>query len=138
MQGMKFDESKARINNKYNICDIEGILYNRDTPLIDFKIKDFKLIYAKDLSGGKLYPYEFAFMGLKYIAFNTFFNERVVRENAMWMRDYLDCMGLQHYDFEQLIKKMNGWNGVGNFWIKFKDMGAQCWNDIMTQKYPIY
>lgn len=134
----KFDASKARIDNKYFICDIAGTLYYKDTQLIEFEIHNMKLIYAKDLSGGKLYPFEFAYMGLSYLSFNTFFNQRVVRENAMYMRDYLDCMGLDHYDFEELIKKMNGWNAVGNFWVRFKDMGAQCWNDIITQKYPIY
>ena len=47
-------------------------------------------------------------------------------------------MNLKYYDFEALIKKMNGWNAIGYHWIKFDNMGAKCWNDIIHQKYPIY
>lgn len=46
-------------------------------------------------------------------------------------------MGLKFYDFQALIKKMNGWNAVGYHWIKFDNVGAKCWNDIITQHYPI-
>ena len=70
------------MDNKFNILDIKGILMYQDIPLIDFKISHCRLLYAKDLSMGKYYPWEFAEIGLTYKAFNTFFNDRVVREHT--------------------------------------------------------
>ena len=133
----RFDISKVVMEYKYYINNIKGILYHKDTPLIDFEIKNTHLVYAKDLSNGELYPFEFEMFGLNYAAFNSFFNERVVRNHTQYLRDYLDGMGLRHYDMEELVKRMNGWNGVGYFWVKFDNIGAKCWNDIISQKYPI-
>lgn len=126
------------MENRHNIMNIQGILHYKDIPLIDFKISNMKLVYARDLSGGDYYPCEMFLLGLTYDAFNTFFNERVVREHAQWIRDYLDQMGLKHYDFEEMIKKMNGWDATGFHWVRFPDTGATCWEDILTQKYPVY
>lgn len=123
---------------KFNIENIEGILYFKDTPVIDFKIVNWTLVYAKDLSNGRFYPWEMHVMGLNYGAFNSFFNDRVVREHAQDIRMYLDFLGLKFYDFNEMILKMNGWDALGCHWVKFKDKGAKCWNDILTQKYPIY
>lgn len=124
--------------NKYNIKNIEGILYYKDISIVDFKIQNMKLIYCKDLSNGNHHPWQLAMLGLNYEAFNTFFNDRVVRDHAQDIRDYLDYLGLRHYDFEEMIKKMNGWDALGLFWIKFNNIGAKCWNDILNQRYPIY
>lgn len=124
--------------NKYNISDIEGILYCKDEPLIDFKIVGFRLVYVRDLSNGRKHPCYFRELGLTYTAFNSFFNDRVVRDYAQDLRDYLDFLNLRFYDFNQIVKKMNGWDSLGLYWVKFKDKGAKCWNDILTQKYPIY
>lgn len=95
-------------------------------------------MYAKDLSNGEFYPFEFRVLGLSYEAFNNFFNKRVVRWYAQDLRMYLDTMGLKYYDFDALIKKMNGWDAIGCQWVKFENMGAKCWEDIQTQSYPIY
>lgn len=126
------------IENKYYMCDIEGTLYYKDTPVIEFCIKNYTLQYAKDLSGGKYYPHQLFTLGVNYLGFNTFFNDRVVRDNAMWIRDYLDKMGLKYYDMEELVKKTNGWDVLGLHWIKFKDIGAKCYDDLFKQRYPIY
>lgn len=125
-------------SDKFNIGEISGILHYKDIPLIDFSINGFRVVYAKDLSGGKYYPYHFHVAGLTYHAFNAFFNDRVVREHAQDMRDYLDTMRLRHYDFDELIKKMNGWDALGYHWVKFTNIGAKNWRDICTQRYPIY
>lgn len=123
---------------KYNIENIEGILQFKDIELIDFKIANWELIYAKDLSGGNHYPWEMHTMGLTYGAFNEFFNDRVVRNNTQDIRMYLDFLKLEHYDFNKMILKMNGWDALGLIWVKFKNIGAQNWNEILTQKYPIF
>lgn len=126
------------MDHKFQIMDMQGVLHYKDIPLVDFKIFHTKLIYARDLSKGSYYPCEMFLLGLTYEAFCAFFNERVVREHAQWVWDYLHQMGLGHYDFEELIKKMNGWDATGFHWVKFPDMGAKCWEDIVRQKYPIY
>jgi len=124
--------------NKYNIRDIEGVLHFKDVPVIDFKITGMSLEYARDLSKGRYYPIHMNVLGLTYVAFNSFFNDRVVRDYAQDLRDYLDFLGLKYYDFNEIVKKMNGWDSLGLWWVRFPDRGARCWNDIMTQKYPIY
>ena len=40
------------------INNLMGTLYYFNTPIIEFKIEDRKLIYANDLSNGKYYPHE--------------------------------------------------------------------------------
>ena len=125
------------MDNKYFIERIKGILYYEDIPLIDFCISGYQLIYAKEINKVR-YPVYMYVLGLTYEAFNSFFNDRVVRDHAQDLRDYLDFLKLKHYDFDQMIIKMNGWDALGNWWVRFEDMGAQCWNDILTQKYPIY
>ena len=124
--------------DKFCIGEVSGVLHYRDIPLVDFSINGFQLLYAKDLSGGKYYPFHLAIGGLNYGSFNAFFNDRVVREHAQDIRDYLNSMGLGYYDFDALIKKNNGWDAIGCHWIRFPSIGAKSWHDILTQKHPIY
>ena len=42
------------------IKNLKGILYYLDTPLLDFEIRDRRLIKAIDLNDGKLFPPELA------------------------------------------------------------------------------
>lgn len=100
---------------QYFIRDLEGTLYYSDTPVIEFVIKDRELIYNKELSHGIYYPAEFDFMGINYASINTFFAERVVRYGAQEIEDYLDFLELDQYDFEKIVKKMNGWNALDNY-----------------------
>lgn len=126
------------MSDSYLIMDIAGILYHKDIPLIDFEISGTSLRKAIDISKGKYHPFEFRMLGLTYEAFNIFFNERVVPRTAMDIWEYLHFLGLKHYDFNEMIKKMNGWDALGTLWVRFPNIGAKCWDDIWTQKYPIY
>lgn len=45
---------------------------------------------------------------------------------------------VKHYDFEEIVKLNNGWNHLDYYWVKFDELDATCWKDILTQKYPIY
>lgn len=119
------------------IKNIEGILCCMDTEVCEFCIKDRELVHFKDLSNRQLYFWELYNFGPSYRSFNDFFNRRVVKEHAMDIREYLNDMGLEHYDFEELIKRNNGSNH-GPFWIKFKDIGAQSWNELQHTRMPIY
>lgn len=122
---------------QYFIRDLEGTLYYSDTPVIEFVIKDRELKYSKELSHGRYYPAEFDFMGINYDSINHFFAERVVRYGAQEIEDYLDFLELDQYDFEKIVKKMNGWNALDNYWLKFNSTGAKNWSEIQKQHYPI-
>lgn len=126
------------MGREYFIWNMKGVLLCEDLSLVDFEIKERQLIYARDLSNGERYPWALFRYGLTYQGFNTFFNMRVVRDYAQDLRDYLECMGLKAYDFEALVKKMNGWNALDMYWVRFDDLGARCWADICSQKYPIF
>lgn len=121
----------------YYIKNIEGVLCYMDTELCEFCIKDRELVHFKDLNCGRQYPWELANFGPSYRNFNDFFNRRVVKDGAQDIRKYLSDMGLEHYDFEELIKRTNGANH-GPFWIKFKNIGAKSWDELQHTKFPIY
>lgn len=125
---------------KFCIRDISGTLMMRDTEIVDFCISSMQLKYVNLKTNGTGLPWALSSFGygLTYVGFNEFFNNRVVRENAQDIRSYLDVMGLRHYDFEELVKRMNGWDGVGLHWVRFESIGARCFSDIMSQRYPIY
>lgn len=122
---------------QYYIYDLEGILCYKDIELFSFCIKDRKLI-SYEIISDKYYPMDFYVKGITYNSFNNFFKYRVVKDGAMWIRDYLDAAGLKHYDFEELVKRNNGWNHLDYYWVKFDGLGARNWEEIKSQYYPIY
>lgn len=123
---------------QYYIKNLEGVLYYIDTPVVEFKIRKRELIHFKELSNGRYYPTEFDYLGISYGGLNKFFEDRVVKYGTQDIASYLKAMNLKEYDFEQLIKKNNGWNHLDNYWLKMKDIGAYDWNEITSQSYPIY
>ena len=125
------------MSREYFIRNLEGTLYYKDLPLFEFKIKNRELVYSKDLSNQKMWPVEPKVYGLSYRTINDFFRRRVVQDNAMMLKEYLDDMGLPYYDFEELIKKNNG-SSHDFFWLKFNGLGAKNFSEICTQSYPIY
>lgn len=106
--------------------------------MFEFEIKNRELVSYRDLSNQKWWPLEPKVYGMSYRSLNEFFQRRVVQDYAMWLHDYLEGMGLPGYDFEELVKRNNGSNHLDEYWIKFDSIGAQCYDDIWTQKYPIY
>ena len=111
---------------------LKGILYYLDIPLLDFEIKGRELIRARDLNGNKLYPYELARMGVTYGSINRFFQRRTMREGCMFYREHLRALGMENMDFDLYIKKNNGNNHLDNYWVKFEDFGAKCFQDIVN------
>ena len=116
------------------INNLKGILYYLDTPLLDFEVKDRELIKAIDLSNKKLYPYELAKLGVSYGSFNKFFQRRTMREGCMFYHEHLRALGMEKMDFDLYIKKNNGNNHLDNYWVKFEDFGATCWQDIVNME----
>ena len=112
------------------INNLKGILYYLDTPLLDFEIKNRELIKAKDLNEEELYPYELACLGVTYGNFNKFFQRRTMREGCMFYQEHLRALGMETMDFDLYIKKNNGNNHLDNYWVKFEDFGAKCFQDI--------
>ena len=126
------------MEREFFIRNLEGTLYYTDTPVFEFIIKDCKIIHFKDLSGRKFYPPEIYTWGVETINFTEFFRRRVVPYYAMDSFEYVKGMGLERYDFEELIKRNNGWNHVDLYWLKMNGIGANSWEEIQTQDYPIY
>ena len=119
------------------ISDLSGILYYLDTPLLEFKIENRRLVHAKDLSGHKLYPPELALYGVTYANLNEFFERRTMKENCMFYRNHLRAIGMTRFHFDTYIKKNNGNNHLDNYWVKFDGFGAKCFADICSQDYPV-
>ena len=121
----------------YYIKNLEGTLCSKDLELCKFSIKNRELVYFEDLSNGEFYPWELSQLGVSYGSFNDFFNRRVVKDGAMLIREYLNSLELNNYDFDEIIKRTNGSNH-DTFWVKFKDIGAQSWNELNHTHFPIY
>ncbi len=113
------------------INNLMGTLYYFNTPIIEFKIEDRKLIYANDLSNGKYYPHELAMYGVSYGSFNEFFERRTMKENCMYYREHLHNIGMDQFNFDEYIKKNNGNNNLDNFWVMFEDFGARSFEELM-------
>lgn len=126
------------MSKEYFINNLKGTMYCQDLALFEFEIKDRELVSYQDLSRQKWWPMEAKVYGMSYRSLNDFFRRRVVQDYAMWLQDYLKGMGLSGYDFEELVKRNNGSNHLDEYWVKFDRIGAKCYNDIWTQKYPIY
>ena len=112
------------------ITNLSGILYYLDTPLLDFEIKNRKLLKATDLNNGKLLPPELALYGITYGNINEFFERRTMKEGCMYYREHLRNIGVPKFDFDEYIRKNNGNNNLDNYWVKFPDFGAKCFKDI--------
>ena len=119
------------------IKNLSGILYYLDTPLLDFTVRDRRLVRAVNLSDSRLFPPELAWYGITYGNLNEFFERRTMKENCMFYKEHLKALGLPDFDFDTYIKKNNGNNHLDNYWIKFEDFGAKCFADICEQEYPV-
>lgn len=118
------------------IRNLEGTLYYQDKPLIMFKIQNMRLVEYTLLESQHL-PVELAVWGISYYNFNEFFKRRVVQDGAMFLRDYLDELHLEHYDFEQIVKRNNGSNHLDFYWVKFPNgVGIQKFEDIWKMQEP--
>lgn len=115
------------------INNLAGILYYLDTPLLDFEIKDRKLINATDLNHKKLFPPELALYGISYGNINEFFQRRTMKEGCMFYKEHLNNIGMTKFDFDQYIRQNNGNNNLDNYWVKFADFGAKCFLDICNR-----
>ena len=117
--------------------NLKGILYHKDMPLLQFEIKDKQLVSWQDLSGQKMWPAEFKVWGVSYRNFNEFFRRRVVEEHTMFMREWLNALGLEEYDFEKIIKVHSGCNNLDYYWVKMEGAPYQCWDEISKQQWPM-
>ena len=113
-----------------NLC---GVLCYLDTPLLDFEIKNKELIKAIDLNDSKLFPPELAVWGISYGNINAFFERRTMKENCMCYREHLQALDMERFSFDDYIRMNNGNNNLDNYWIRFRDFGAQSFEKIANQ-----
>ena len=38
---------------------------------------------------------------------------------------------MEEFDFDEYIRKNNGNNAVDNYWVRFEDFGARCFEDFL-------
>ena len=113
------------------INNLSGVLCYLDTPLLDFEIKDRRLIKADNLSGGKLFPPELAVYGISYGNINDFFNRRTMKEGCMMYREHLNAIAMKKFDFDEYIRRNKGNNNLDNYWVRFENHGAKTWQDFL-------
>jgi len=96
-----------------------GTLMYLNKPLCYFKIQNGELVEARRIrKESNLFPYEIWMHGITYGALNEFFRDRVVLDGAQFCREYLSALGLDHYDFEAIVKINHGRNNLDNWWVK--------------------
>lgn len=101
-----------------------------------FKIEDRKLInyelygWKAEISEGKGIGF-FKASGVSYKTLNEFFRSRVVLDGSMMIREYLDALGLDHYDFEKIVKTLCGWNPADRIWVKFEGGKYQSYEQMV-------
>ncbi len=96
-----------------------GTLYYEDIPLVYFNIENGELKeYRKCKEDLQYFPYELARIGFTYKAFNLFFRERVVLDGSQDIREYLNALDLEYYDFEKIVKINKGRNFLDNWSVR--------------------
>jgi hypothetical protein len=127
---------------RHHIKNLEGVFMREDTPLVDFKIVNYRLVYVHEYDrqkNKKSYPAEFLFDdAITYGDLDDYFKNHVVEDGAQDIHNYLLSLGLKTYDLDEIVKRLNGNNFINFFWVKFSNMGARTWKEVMTQRYPIY
>lgn len=115
------------------IHNLEGTIYYKDVPLVYINIKDRQLVDAKVINDINHFVNEIRVFGLTYVAINQYYKDRVVQDGAMFVREYLNALGLRYYDFEAIVKASSGWNPRDRQWIKFDGGKFQSWEQIYKE-----
>lgn len=127
---------------RHNIKNLEGVLMYKDTPLVEFCIQNYRATYIKEFDRENnmfMYPVEFRFDdAVTYGDINDYFKHHVVEDGAQDIIPYLHELGLSYYDFDEIVKRNNGYDHLGFRWVKFEGIGASTWQELRTQRYPIY
>ena len=61
----------------------------------------------------------------------------MVQDGAQDIRKYLNDMGLDFYDLDELVKRTNGHNFLNPLWFKFVGYGAKNYTELKEQDYPV-
>lgn len=114
--------------------NLEGTIYNKDVPVLYINITNGELVDSKKLNwvGDNRIP-DFVNFPVNYHYVNEYFKDRVVLDGAMWLKGYLEALGLDHYDFEQIVKRSSGWNPRDRQWIKFDGGRFQSYDQIIKE-----
>ena len=124
---------------KFFMRNIKGTLMREDNELVYFEVKNKELVKFDVINDDiKLYPYHFTIRPMNAVIIDQFFKDRVIEFGCMQLKEYLDYLNLKYYDYEEIVKRNNGWNMVDLWWVKFDGIGAKNWKEVQTQKYPIY
>ena len=87
------------------IQNLKGILYYLDTQLLDFEIRDRRLVKAENLSGGDFFPWEIAVYGISYGNLNAFFERRTMKEGSMLYTRHMKNIGMERLILIRILKR---------------------------------
>lgn len=96
------------------ISNLTATLYKGDIRVLYFSIREKRLVNHTVYDDNSL-PAAMRKLGISYFTINDFFKYRVCMDGCMGIEDYLQNLGLKVYDFEQIVKRLEGKNGIDDY-----------------------
>ena len=112
-----------------SLGNIGGILYNKDTPIIEFKCERGQIKILKMLTDDlRILPIEFTTRATQRIALTEFLFDQVTPETRIGYNEVLASLPVQYYDVERMLRWFHGYMFGYPYWIK-QDDDVTCWED---------
>lgn len=99
------------------ISNLTATLYKGDTKVLYFSIQNKKLVEYTVFDHNSL-PASLRKIGISYFTINDFFKYRVCMDGCMGIDEYLHDLGLRVYDFEQIVKRLQGRNEIDSYHLE--------------------
>lgn len=101
---------------RYNmfINNLEATLYKGESKVLHFVIRKRALV-SYEVFDDDLLPAAMRKLGVTYVTVNDFFKYRVCMDGCMGIEEYLRDLGLEVYDFEQIVRRLEGKNNIDSY-----------------------
>jgi hypothetical protein len=103
---------------RYN--DVGGIIMKNDTPLVEFKYRQSRLIKVKLLTDVNNLPIEYKGVLNKYRATDLFLRDRITPPTRQFINEDLKKVGIAYYDPDAMLKLNKGRNMEDQYWVDMK------------------
>ena len=102
------------LRDRMLIRNLKAVLMYRGTPVLKFNIEN-RFLVEYEVYQRSLLPPTMKHYGISYYTINDFFKYRVCMDGSMLIGDYINDLGLKHYDFEQIVRRLKGKNGIDDY-----------------------
>lgn len=110
-----------------SVGNMGGVLYWKDTPLIEFKFKRGMLMNIEKLTDDKgLLPFEITEHGLED-GLEMFIVERPTPDTRIGIHEELKKTPIQYYNVERMLRYCHAQSVHDCYWIK-QDDDVFCWD----------